>query len=408
MCCVGRVPAGRSGRSAAPIWLVLLLSASASTARAAGAECVVRFSLFGAPTCEGADHGDDVSAATEEDGDGDEPEGAEAGGAEAAPEPVTSASQAFLLSLAHAGGGRRSDETATWRRRASVGVGWDDNPASATSAAIIPKWGLPSILPERSRKRGAFFAQLRAEIDHRQPWGEGRDWLTYFSVTGRKTDRVTDYDAFNATLFTGPRWLLDPRVTMDLPLRTSIGRFVPTDGNDPQRWQSWEVAVAPRIGHEWSEGLEVFTEGTIGRRTHFAEPGKTSTFMAIASGVTLKTKDFGTFSIAPTFRREPTRLSTEANSSTGVDFGWRHRPHPAVALSLHGTIATICFDETEPIYGAERRRDERVSIGGETAWTIEDLGADLVVGFEITRNRSNQPLHAFDRDITTIALRKPF
>lgn len=399
------------------VCVALLLSASASTGRAFGAECVVRFSLFGAPACEDASR-NDVSAATEGDGGGDEPEGDEGGGDEGGgaeaddepvtDEPVTSASRAFLLSLAHAGGGKRSGETATWRRRVSVGVGWDDNPASATSAAVIPKWGLPGILPERSRKRGAFFAQLRAEIEHSRPWGEGRDWLTYFSVSGRKTSRVTDYDAFNATLFTGPRWLLDPRVTVDLPLRTSIGRFEPMDGSDPQRWQSWEIAFAPRVAYEWFEGVELFTEGSIGRRTHFAEPGKTSTLMAMTSGVAWKTGALGTFSIGPIFRREPARLPTEANSSNGVDFGWHHRPHPAVALSLHGTIATVRFDETEPIYGVDRRRDERLAVGGETAWTIEGLGADLVVGFELTRNRSNQPLHAYDRDVTTIALRKPF
>ena len=422
---VDRVRARRSGGTVGPILLALLVVAPTFPREADGRECISHFGLGYSRTCrpepmelDTATSGD-ASVIEDDDGTEGEGEAAQGGGADEVSDAVTDAEpakdtaaaaawKAFFLSLVNVGRGKREEE-AVWRRRATVGVGFDDNPASATSAAAIPKWGLPDPLPEEKRKRGAFFAMLRADIEHRQPWGEGRDWLTAFSATGRRTGRtVTDYDAFRADLSTGPRWLLDPRVTFELPLRASIGRFETTDRGFARQWQSWEVAVAPRFRQTVTKGVDVVVDGAVGRRTHYAEPDQTTPFAEVATGFEIRTAGFGTVSLAATLGREPARSPIEADTNRGAVFSWHHRPIPNLGLSARCALTTYRFDATDPIYGAERRRDDRVTIGAEAVWTVEALGADLVLSHAHTRNRSNQPLHAFERDVTTVAVRKPF
>lgn len=426
MCRVDRVRAHRSGGTVGPIVLALLVAAPTLPRDAHGRECISHFGFGYSRACRpepfeiDAAASADASAAEDDDGAEGEGEAARGGGVDEASdetsdhEPATgsaavSAWKAFLLSLTNVGRGRRAETEAVWRRRATVGVGFDDNPASATSAAIIPKWGLPDLLPEEKRKRGAFFTLLRAEIEHRQPWGEGRDWLTAFSATGRRTGRaVTDYDAFRADLSTGPRWLLDPRVTFDLPLRASIGRFEATDRNFARQWQSWEFSIAPRFSQTVIRGVDVVVDGAVGRRTHYSEPDQTTPFAELATGFEIRTAGFGTISLAGTLGREPARSPIEANSSRGAVVSWHHRPLPELGLSARWALTTFSYDATDPIYGAERRRDDRAEIGAEATWTVEALGVDLLLAHTRTRNRSNQPLHAFDRAVTTVGMRKAF
>ena len=425
MCRVDRVRARRSGGTVGPIVLALLVAVPAVPRVAHGRECISHFGFGYSRTCRpepfeiDASASGDASTIEDDDGAEDEGEAAQGGGADEASEETSghepanasaavAAWKAFLLSLVNVGRGKREEE-AVWRRRATVGVGFDDNPASATSAEVIPKWGLPDLLPEEKRKRGAFFAMLRADIEHRQPWGEGRDWLTAFSATGRRTGRaVTDYDAFRADLSTGPRWLLDPRVTFELPLRASIGRFEASDRNFARQWQSWEIAIAPRFRQTMIKGVDIVVDGAVGQRTHYSEPDQTTPFGEIAAGFEVRTGKLGTVSLAATLGREPARAPIEANTSRGVVFSWHHRPLPDLTLSARCALSTFRYDATDPIYGSERRRDDRVAIGLEAVWTVEALGADLLLGHTLTRNHSNQPLHAFDRAVTTMAVRKAF
>lgn len=300
----------------------------------------------------------------------------------------------------------RDQVGSAWRARATVGTGYDSNPGTQTSARDVTMFGLPFTLSDTARKRGAAFAFVKGEFDHIYRFSRDYAWATSVSFSARKHFGLSDFDNFSGNFSTGPVWQPGDRTTVLLPLYASVNRVETSSKSFDDRWHSWEMGAAPQIRYAALDWLNLNFATTVGRRFYIKDGDKDAIVASVSPGVDVKIPNAGTISLGAALGRELARTAPNSNASFGVNAGWQYNFASNFVASFYGNYTQSYYDAPEVIYGNDRRRDDRTTVGAELIYAWETIGSDILLSYAHTWNDSNLPIYSYDRDTVSVAVRK--
>lgn len=302
----------------------------------------------------------------------------------------------------------RDQVGSAWRARATVGVGYDSNPGTQTSAREVTMFGLPFTLSDTARKRGAAFAFVKGEFDHIYRFNREFAWTSSATFSARKHFGLSDFDNFSGNFSTGPVWQPGDQTTVLLPFYASVNRIETSSKSFDDRWYSWETGVAPQIRYAAFDWLNLNLATTAGRRFYFKDGDKDATVASVSPSVDVKIPNAGTLSLGAALGRELARTAPNSNASFGVNAGWQYNITSNFVASLYGNYTQSHYDAPEIIYGNDRRRDDRTTVGADLIYTWDAIGSDILLSYAHTWNSSNLAIYSYDRDTVSVAIRKGF
>ena len=319
------------------------------------------------------------------------------------PAPVVANIDRYLAMM-----NNRDQQGSAWRARATVGTGYDSNPGAATSARDVRMFGLLFSLSKEARKRGDGFAFFRGEIDHIYRFNREFAWTTNLTLGARKYFRLGDYDNFTFNASTGAVWQPGDKTTVLLPGYVNISRFETASKTFNDRWHSWETGLSPQVRFAVTDWLNLNLGTTLGRRSYYTDDSKDATVVSLSPSFDIRTPSLGTFTLGTTYGREAARVVTYSNQSLGLNLGWQYTFTKNFVGSAYGAYTDSRYDETEFIYGTDKRRDRRTTLGLDLIYTWDAIEADILLSYSRTWNQSNLPIYTYNKDTMSLSVRKAF
>ncbi len=294
-----------------------------------------------------------------------------------------------------------------YRVRATVGAGYDSNANQATDARMVTLFGLPFLLNRDARRRGSGFAFFKGEFDHIYRFDRHFAWATSVSFAAKKQFTASDYDAYTVMAATGPVLQPGNRTTIMLPFFVNVKRYENSALASSDRFYSNEFGIAPQLRHAVSRVLTANLSAVFSRRHYFQQSQQSANVARVAAGVDVKVNARNTLSGGLIYGRELARRSFYSNRSVGAQASWRIAFARNFVVILRGSLEKVRYDSRQPIYSAVRR-DRRFVAGADAIYKLDKPGGEILLSYARTWNNSNLAIFDFDRDVLSMAYRKPF